>query len=1303
MGMRMKSMIINSNNPLVQNSTAIDFEWIPFDAAYSHDKTRITSAAFCTSEGKRIVLHISMFKEYPNPERKLIKRIIDILNRFNLTFGWYSTGVRNFNTTKGKFEGHYSDLFLLHQRCIYYGIENLSPIALGARSNTPYFKDDGKKHIDLYKVYSKEIIKNGVFNKKYRTDRLDDVAQSLLGIGKYSYKDPITDAKIIVTGENVNDLPFEIQMRYVARDAELTMMLAYHNDCLALEIMKYIAFYSEMDYYRCCHSGVSQWYANIYKNMINRRECLFEYDQGKKISQVNIVGGNSVQPKKGFYKNQPIDELDIKGMYPTIAIEHNISFETVNCQCCQNDPELQVPSEVMDEINNSLLQLKEETRSEPYWICRRIKGAFPTKLQDLIRERDNYQTLLKEESDPVKLIQYNARQMALKLLANAGYGVFAMETFDFSDYRVSELITGYGRLIHKELQKIALEKYGLETVFGFTDSIFIKNASLDTIEHLILECKEKHHVTLEHKNRYINTIIFVFDKKNRFVAWTGNSADKPILKNLDGMSGRYPKWIKQNIAKIATHIISSDDHNGLELLIDQAFHELESGKVSYEDLAFVAKLSKEPEEYRSENNRMKVLAMMLGAQKGDIVRWYETLPHTSNTRTFSIKPENLNLEKYKTILFSKLNDILEITGQLSRAKTIPVNKFRSTSIDNRQPALDDFIKNFPLRTPRDKQAFVLDEIATAIASGYKYILLEAPTGFGKSPVAMTVALTLGTSYICTSTKDLQTQYARDFPFLKVAKGKNNFICAVKEDSIRNGTHRCGLCVSNNTNNECNHTSADYGPCMNNEDFRKGRCKYRTFSSDYQIENKGTTEEKVFIDCHSEQVYRDEYSQWSYAHNLKEELRILRPCEYYHQLNVALTSSHSVLNYSMLLVHLAKPRGFPSRELLVLDEVHLLETEIVEFRAISISKRRWKRYIPYFKIVDYGHHKEKWIDFLTELETKMFDLIGNVSEELSVEAVTDIEKLQQVLDNMRSNPKNWIVNEIKKENNEVTSVEFKPLDISPYCKNVFQICNKILMMSATILDKEAFCASLGLATEEVKFIQVPSDFPLQNRPIHPLNTAYLNSDSLQQQEVQIKIARAIDNLMTLHRNDKGIIHTTSYKQLDFIKENISHTNKCRLLETSRIKKIQRDEVIAEHLKSTEPTVLISPSLYTGLDLKDDLSRFQIITKVPYPDISDRWINEKRKMSGQWYNWQTALRLVQGYGRSIRSREDWAKTYVLDSGFENFVWRNKNILPDWFTQAIVVSLGHAGFNSKVPTTTKENHNRVTHNQHTQAKCK
>jgi ATP-dependent DNA helicase DinG len=155
-------------------------------------------------------------------------------------------------------------------------------------------------------------------------------------------------------------------------------------------------------------------------------------------------------------------------------------------------------------------------------------------------------------------------------------------------------------------------------------------------------------------------------------------------------------------------------------------------------------------------------------------------------------------------------------------------------------------------------------------------------------------------------------------------------------------------------------------------------------------------------------------------------------------------------------------------------------------------------------------------------------------------------------------------------------------------------------------------------------------------------------------------------MSVHKNNKGIIHTTSYDQLNFVKENISQENARRLLVTDP--DIQRDEVITQHINSIKPTVLISPSLHTGLDLKEELSRFQIITKVPYPNKSDRWINAKRNLDEEWYYWQTALKLIQAYGRSIRSKEDWAKTYILDSAFGYFVNKNRDILPGWFRQAI-----------------------------------
>jgi ATP-dependent DNA helicase DinG len=293
----------------------------------------------------------------------------------------------------------------------------------------------------------------------------------------------------------------------------------------------------------------------------------------------------------------------------------------------------------------------------------------------------------------------------------------------------------------------------------------------------------------------------------------------------------------------------------------------------------------------------------------------------------------------------------------------------------------------------------------------------------------------------------------------------------------------------------------------------------------------------------------------------------------------------------------------------------------------------------------------------------------LGDELAVDAIRDTERLSRTINNILSNQKNWIVSDIKKENYEVVKVELKPLDISAYCKSVFEKCSKTLIMSATILSHRAFCRSVGLSggeEDQVKFIRVQSDFPIEQRPIYPLNIAYLNYSSLQSVEVKSSITKTIDNLMSLHAKDKGIIHTTSYEQLNFIKENISQANARRLLVTDP--EIQRDEVIFQHANSTRPTVLISPSLHTGLDLKEELSRFQIITKVPYPNKNDRWTNAKRDVDEDWYYWQTALKLVQAYGRSIRSKDDWAKTYILDSAFGYFVKKNMNILPDWFRQAI-----------------------------------
>src|SRR5574341_1421708 len=159
----------------------------------------------------------------------------------------------------------------------------------------------------------------------------------------------------------------------------------------------------------------------------------------------------------------------------------------------------------------------------------------------------------------------------------------------------------------------------------------------------------------------------------------------------------------------------------------------------------------------------------------------------------------------------------------------------------------------------------------------------------------------------------------------------------------------------------------------------------------------------------------------------------------------------------------------------------------------------------------------------------------------------------------------------------------------------------------------------------------------------MNAAHLNYASLQLDSVQTKLAETIDIIMSNHANDKGIIHTTSYAQVRFIEKLLSKENRNRLISTDP--EIPREETVAQHWNSkgngmnAANSVLISPSLHTGLDLKDDQSRFQILVKIPYPSKADRWIAKKLEIdNGRWYNWQTALRLVQACGRSIRSKDD-----------------------------------------------------------------
>jgi ATP-dependent DNA helicase DinG len=85
---------------------------------------------------------------------------------------------------------------------------------------------------------------------------------------------------------------------------------------------------------------------------------------------------------------------------------------------------------------------------------------------------------------------------------------------------------------------------------------------------------------------------------------------------------------------------------------------------------------------------------------------------------------------------------------------------------------------FPFKVPRKGQLEAIAAAREAFARGKRFVVIEAPTGSGKSGVAVTLAREASSAYLLTAQKLLQDQYGRDFPELALMKGRANYRCLV---------------------------------------------------------------------------------------------------------------------------------------------------------------------------------------------------------------------------------------------------------------------------------------------------------------------------------------------------------------------------------------------------------------------------------------------------------------------------------------------------------------------------------------------
>jgi Rad3-related DNA helicase len=262
---------------------------------------------------------------------------------------------------------------------------------------------------------------------------------------------------------------------------------------------------------------------------------------------------------------------------------------------------------------------------------------------------------------------------------------------------------------------------------------------------------------------------------------------------------------------------------------------------------------------------------------------------------------------------------------------------------------------------------------------------------------------------------------------------------------------------------------------------------------------------------------------------------------------------------------------------------------------------------------------------------------------------------------KDNPNNWVLESSWNEKMKSKELSLEPIWAYDYLdKYIFSNYDMVFLMSGTILDKNLFCQLNGLDVTKASYYSIASPFPLKNRPIYYMPIGKMSFKS--KEDTFKRYVPYIQKLLDKYKKKKGIIHTNSFELAKWIEDSIKDP---RLVFHDSSNK---DEVLRMHMESEEPTVIVSPSMDTGVSFDNDSARFQIIAKVPYPSLASQK-NKMRQMNNpDWYSWKTVSGLIQMTGRPVRSDKDYADTIIIDGGFGDVIKHSSQFLPDWIQEAI-----------------------------------
>lgn len=535
------------------------------------------------------------------------------------------------------------------------------------------------------------------------------------------------------------------------------------------------------------------------------------------------------------------------------------------------------------------------------------------------------------------------------------------------------------------------------------------------------------------------------------------------------------------------------------------------------------------------------------------------------------------------------------------------------------------LQNFPSEyTPNNQQVKLLTDIERAFKDGYKFVVCSAPTGSGKSFISKTLS---------NASKNCSKEYKNLVDTYQIYKrdtgGNYTYLSESKDEEPHS---LFALTITKALQDQ-------YKDLFDDVKIVKGKSNYQ---------------------CTHDNNFSVEYAPCIHLSKLKEQCWSANSCPYYTARNEAVTAKFAALNYNMFF---ALPETVKRREYLVCDEASELEDQLVKEFSCQINFETLRKYDVTVRPFPSGNDYNKVGKWLSVMVVDLYERIDELkdtinSQKKSTNFVNDkkleltvLQKLQLKISTMLET---WSDSEYLFERVE-KGINFTPLKVDKLSRFIFDYADKIVLMSATIIDPENFCKTLGIT--KFKYIEVDSTFDHNKAPIYANTKTKLNFANLKGNLPNI--VKQIESIFKLHPNEKGIIHTQSNFITNYLRENIDNE---RLL--FREPGVSNEEILDIHYSSDKPTVLASPSMSHGVDLKGDLARFQIIIKAPYLPTNDNRVERMMKLDFNWYTNKMLSNLIQACGRGVRSQKDYCTTYILDAGIVECIIKNKSKIPKYF---------------------------------------